>query len=308
MQILKDQKFFDCYPVIQQAADRIEADIREYLGGFRETIETAARYYFFDLKKDRPASSTFKICFQDKPTGVHSGRLCTVIDHDGESNFYIKTNYGGPTKSNSKSRMAPNLREVFGYSLLQLIGIGPESHFICPPPGTATRTIFIATKAIPDFDRNRMDKLTSKTENIKTILLEIHILCSILCITDVHQDNCGQFNMKPMIIDFAIPWRDDYRVNVRQIICEKTPPPADILVNGVENKDLKKVADECSSEERINIAKTALKKWNLMEAIEKAKTRTNEVKEHMRLQGIEIQRTDDFAKYIEEVKYNCSFL
>lgn len=61
--ILKKQRFFDCYDVLIKASDRICADIREYLGGFRETIETAACYFFFDLKKnDRPNYSTFKVC------------------------------------------------------------------------------------------------------------------------------------------------------------------------------------------------------------------------------------------------------
>ncbi|KAE9555496.1 hypothetical protein FO519_001264 [Halicephalobus sp. NKZ332] len=93
-----------------------------------------------------------------------------------------------------------------------------------------------------------------------------------------------------------------------QIICEGTPSRVDTLVNGVENEDLRKVADECSSEERFNIAKTALKRWNLMDTIEKAKARTKEVEELMRSQGVEIERADDFEKYIADVKYNCSLL
>lgn len=36
------------------------------------------------------------------------------------------------------------------------------------------------------------------------------------------------------------------------------------------------------------------------------KVRTNAVKENMKAQGIKIEKTEDFAKYAADVKYNCS--
>ena len=60
-----------------------------------------------------------------------------------------------------------------------------------------------------------------------------------------------------------------------KLICEGTPAPVDIIVNGIDNKELSKIADECSSEDRIKIAKAALHRWNLMHMIEKAKVSYN---------------------------------
>lgn len=155
-----------------------------------------------------PLKYLLQISFKDKTTGVHAGRICTVNDYDGTKTFYIKTNFGGPKRSSTKSGMVPNMREIFGYCLLEQIGVGPESHFLCPPPGTALGTIFIATKAITDFDGHQLDNLFKKNANIMNTLIEIHILCTIFCMTDVHHDNCGQVKEKTIIIDFAIPAQD----------------------------------------------------------------------------------------------------
>lgn len=129
-----------------------------------------------------------------------------MIDFDGKSTYFVKTNYGGPRKSNSRSGLAPNLKEVFGYSFLELINAGAKLHFMYPPPGTSKGTIFIATKSLSEFIQ--MDKLNSKSKNIEAALIEIHILCSIFCLTDIHQDNCGQNKHNSAIINFAIPLQE----------------------------------------------------------------------------------------------------
>lgn len=62
MMIFETQNFFQCYN-LQATFLKLYADIREYLGGFVHTIETAARYYFHELKKDgRKDPRAFSVC------------------------------------------------------------------------------------------------------------------------------------------------------------------------------------------------------------------------------------------------------
>ncbi|CAI5446675.1 unnamed protein product [Caenorhabditis angaria] len=263
--ILEKGGFFNCYLELRIDRNRICADIREYLGGFRNTVKMAARYFFFDLKIDRQNPAVFDISFNEP--------RCTVTDYDGKTTYHIKASYERP----------PNLREVFVYSLLQLIDVGPESYVIYPLPATPFRTIFIALKSIANFER-----LTLKSR------IEIHVLCSIFCITDV--ENCGQIDERPIVNDFAVPFRESYkRENIFQLICEGTP------ANAVENEELRTIVDECCSEDRIKIARAALNRWNLVDVIERAKVRTNTVKEDMEVRGIRIEESEEFEKYAEDL-------
>ncbi|CAD6193303.1 unnamed protein product [Caenorhabditis auriculariae] len=91
-----------------------------------------------------------------------------------------------------------------------------------------------------------------KTGGFFACYVNIHIVCDEIC---------ADVDGKTIIIDFAIPFREGYqRENVCQLVREGTPAPVDTLVNGVANRELRKVVEACSSDERIKIARTAIDK------------------------------------------------
>ena len=78
-------------------------------------------------------------------SGIQTGFICVVDNGTHSDRYFIKTHQHGPTNETLKSVKRPDTKELFVYKLLNLIGIGPEAHFIIPSHGSKM-TIYIATK------------------------------------------------------------------------------------------------------------------------------------------------------------------
>lgn len=50
-----------------------------------------------------------------------------------------------------------------------------------------------------------MAQLTPETAKIESIVMQIHLLSLVLCLSDVHEYNCGEQNGEPMIFDLSVP-------------------------------------------------------------------------------------------------------
>ncbi|KAE9547024.1 hypothetical protein FO519_009764 [Halicephalobus sp. NKZ332] len=307
--VLKEAKFFVCYPSFSKRKSGLVPRVCEYLGGHRGTTEASVRQFFFSLYNGEGTihdPSTFRVKFNLKPGGIHIGCVC-VVSHDGLSNvFYVKTHHTGPEKSSSKALSVPDLREIFCYALLEKIGMGPECHFFSSIPGTSKSTLYIATKAIPGLIL--MENLTPTTTNIKETVIQIHTLCFLLCLGDVHGRNCGQDeNQKAVLFDFCVPPRSGYKESVDNFF-ESNPQCVDTMVNVRKVSAMSEMAKSITAMQRKAIALEALRAWNLENVIPSVVERINKTKNSIRSRGGIIEGTDDFNKYLEGVNYNISLL
>ena len=107
-------------------------------------------YIYFNLFLKEKNFRLKKIDFNKKTTGVQAGNVL-VISYETSNmelkkeTFYVKT-HGEGTKSfgNSKSQM--DYREMFLYSLFELISLGPEVHFFFNNKNP--NDFYIATKSL----------------------------------------------------------------------------------------------------------------------------------------------------------------
>ena len=202
------------------------------------------REYNFKLisKKDKKNNYLFKI--NNKKKGGQFGGLITVNSGKTSKSFYVKTYYGYPAKANLNSEGAVNasssfksssdiiddsypqaeysqvdFKELFVYKVLELIELGPKTHFMVNPylkDGVLivtenlnnTDNIFIEmSKTIgPDFigiqsklNDIRLGNYKDKeyqAYNILIDLLEIDVINRIFTLNDFNIDNFGYLMKK----------------------------------------------------------------------------------------------------------------
>eukprot|EP01041_Mallomonas_annulata_P011197 gene11197-23388_t len=132
---------------------------------------------------------------------------CSVNENGTTTRYFIKSHQNGPTRPTSisiypeGSTAAPDIKEPFVYKVLELIGVGPEVHFIVPTQDTK-KTLYIATKYC---DLVMLKDLTPETANTRA-LLQLDLLGRILVLKDCTTNwaNCGQVDDRPMIVDFQV--------------------------------------------------------------------------------------------------------
>uniref|UniRef100_A0AC34F9A5 Uncharacterized protein n=1 Tax=Panagrolaimus sp. ES5 TaxID=591445 RepID=A0AC34F9A5_9BILA len=317
--MLDEANFFIVYS-LEHKAHVMLMQSRKYLGGMQAIIQTSVQAYFSQLnRKCEGKDAEFDIKFGDKKGGTHGGITCFVKMHDMDSRkYYVKTHWSGMKRSHSPDTPAPNLREIFIYALLEELGVCPRVHFILPLPGTANKTLYIATEEVPGFEeKTRMDHLNAKTENTLHMLIELHVLVCIFRIADLHSTNCGHYNHELRIIDCNVGDRSARSGVLKLCDSKKTTVssletyfyrgasgPANIFVSGDITTPFRHVMASAGESYRRKVTKNALKRWNILQNIERAVNRTNKLKEKMKDAGIEIVSTDDFEEYIGEIKAN----
>lgn len=114
-----------------------------------------------------------KIDFKPKQGGSRAGIVVTVTCNDEETNYYMKTYHRAGSSislQNSSKRHLPDLREMFVYRLLELIGVGPVVFF--PFYAGSTYIHYIATKEVSEF--KELDKLEDVSVQNKVVVEVIH--------------------------------------------------------------------------------------------------------------------------------------
>ena len=92
-------------------------------------LRTLARKYFKDYYKDQE----IKFAFIPKKNCDQLGELVDLTLRNGQQiRYFIKTHRHGSTK-NSSSAKDVDMKEVFIYKVLELLGIGEEAHFFMIP-------------------------------------------------------------------------------------------------------------------------------------------------------------------------------
>lgn len=114
-----------------------------------------------------------KIDFKPKQGGTRAGIVVAVTCNDEETNYYMKTyHHAGSSFSlqNTSKQHLPDLREMFAYRLLELIGVGPVVFF--PFYAGSTFIPYIATKEVGEF--KELYKLEDVSVQKKVVVEVIH--------------------------------------------------------------------------------------------------------------------------------------
>eukprot|EP00842_Homolaphlyctis_polyrhiza_P001644 jgi/Hompol1/2480/HPOL_006010-RA len=277
--------------------DQHFATICDYLDADVETIQAAARWYFMlEHARARLDESLFSITFDNKQDGVQSGGVCDVFNGSNTTRYFIKTHQNGPTNQNIKSLHPPDAIELFVYKLLELIGVGPEVHFMVPMHGTK-RTVYIATK---DANLTLLEHLDPSTASL-TALLAMDLISRILCLSDCcdNTTNCGLVGDKPMIIDFRInPRNGGYsKPNILELF---------LSGNGEYNylglmRDAMKLSDEIKR----GVVMQSLQAWDLLNNIDRAHSEIARFVERYR--DI-VSFTDTLSQYVSDIKSTVKVL
>ncbi|CAJ0578876.1 unnamed protein product, partial [Mesorhabditis spiculigera] len=210
-EILHASGFFMGYTTYFEKWNATIGGMMRYVDRTEDILKEAATTFF---SKMYPNSN---IAFKDKEGGTRIGIVVVVTCHDETTNYYMKTyHHAGtslPVQSAGKG-YPPDLREMFAYRLLELIGVGPAVVF---PFSTASTYIhYIATKEVNEFtELHKIEDLNLQ----KKIVVEAFLLQLILGIRDLNEGNIGS-NMKKTlsIVDFCVPVEKPYRWS------RKSPP------------------------------------------------------------------------------------
>jgi hypothetical protein len=192
--VRKSKERFELY-------ETLLAKIAFYLDGNAEVIQEAVRTYFLIRHcKEGLEEKAFEISFSPKTSGIQSGFTCDVGNGIHATRYFVKTHQYGPTEENPRSLQPPDSKEVFIYQPLYQIGMGPKVHFV--PTHGSKKALYIATQ---DCHLTLLSQLTKETAN-RNGLLQLDLISRILCLRDCvsNSSNCGQFQGKPMIVDFRI--------------------------------------------------------------------------------------------------------
>ncbi|KAE9547503.1 hypothetical protein FO519_009284 [Halicephalobus sp. NKZ332] len=144
-----------------------------------------------------------------------------------------------------------------------------------------------------------MEDGTRDSPNIKSIILEIHVASSILCLSDVHERNCGFYNGKASIFDFCVP-EGEYEMNLNHFQTRK-PQCVDTMVNVRSVGKMSAFAQTIDANERMKFGQNIVQKWNISERVDVAVNEVTSIKERIRAKGGIIEDTNDFNKPIRAV-------
>lgn len=131
----------------------------------QNALKHAATAFFSDMYPNS------EISFTPKQGGTRAGIVVRVASGDKVTTYYMKTyHHAGSSASlqNTSKRYLPDLREMFAYRLLELIGVGPKAFF--PFYEGSTQIHYIATEEVSDFKEiNKIEDVTVKN----TIVVEV---------------------------------------------------------------------------------------------------------------------------------------
>ncbi|KAE9546908.1 hypothetical protein FO519_009881 [Halicephalobus sp. NKZ332] len=137
-----------------------------------------------------------------------------------------------------------------------------------------------------------MEYGTRDSPNIKSIILEIHVASSILCLSDVHERNCGSYNGKASIFDFCVP-EGEYEMNLNHFQTRK-PQCVDTMVNVRSVGKMSAFAQTIDATERMKFGQNIVQQWNISERVDVAVNEVTSIKERIRAKGGIIEDTNDF--------------
>ncbi|CAI4224838.1 unnamed protein product [Auanema sp. JU1783] len=114
-----------------------------------------------------------KIDFEPKPDGSQAGIMVMITCNDEKTKYYMKTYHHSclpMTLEDISNQNMPDLRKMFAYRVLELIGVGPLVFF--PYYAGSTYCPFIATEEVCEFEE--LYKLEDVSLKNKIVVEVIH--------------------------------------------------------------------------------------------------------------------------------------
>ncbi|CAJ0582934.1 unnamed protein product, partial [Mesorhabditis spiculigera] len=263
---LESANFFATYPGFYERNIDISDTFDRYVIGIEENIKLAVTSYFKNHYKD----DQLAVNFLPKPdTGAQGGFICQVAN--GE--FFVK-NHTFMGRSSNHSRV--DLRALFVYRVLHLMGAGAEPHFI----GTAYSNVYvsklalhIATKRVPGFQRRANRSTCNFSANHQ---MQLNLIQEIFYLSDLNSGNFGLDEQQRLfVVDFVVA------------------PPKDCVHRASVFDQFRENTETCEE---------ALRNWNLLENVNA--TNSSLLDDRQRLNRI-IWR-DGYDEYLENVLRNVN--
>jgi hypothetical protein len=207
------------------AISTIAVQVKKFLSELPYKILERESYNYFN-KKFGFNEKEFQIYFVEKKGGDQLGRRMTIINlKDGKEIIYhVKTHRDGLKSQVSNSAKKVDLKELLIYKILELSGIGVETHFF----GKNEKDFYIATKDASYEDTNlkqgeflTYDKIRKK-KSVEELLndsiivngfIKADIISRLLSLSDII-DNGGNTGVSTTfkIIDFSPPLKKTYEI------------------------------------------------------------------------------------------------
>lgn len=200
---LKRSQFFAAYPCYEKWRSKNHGLATTCLNSDLVSIENAALQYFQIKHAKREGAvpnRDFSFEVFPKEGGTRSGIRCTVKMHgDAEpSSYNFKSHHFGTSSWTVGSGKGPDVRELLIYKLLELIGVGPIIDYALPWTESVT-ALYIVSSWRNDF--KRLDQIHPPHLLELSTLVEIHLLQILLHLSDLKEDNVGQWGNGNLIHD-----------------------------------------------------------------------------------------------------------
>eukprot|EP00128_Syssomonas_multiformis_P018239 Colp12_sorted_trinity150504_noHs@30848 len=291
------------YAQMYEEYNRLYDKVAGYADGNVELLKEAARHFFaIQHVKAGFDEKDFRIDFITKNNGVQTGTICWVRNRDTVTKYYVKTHQHGPTRSGGISQEPADAKELFIYRLLNLMGIGPEVHFV-QTLHTSKKVVYIATKDVGTEEAGLVllsDIMDTAVDSVKTTaLLQLDLVSRLLCLRDcaTNSSNCGLVGAKPVIVDFRI---------LTQPFGYTKPKIVDGYMQGngeFSYLGCMGVATSTSKQVKRDVALLSLAEWNLTVNIPKALAEVEAfVTENKFITSTDLRR------YAEDVRQNAEIL
>jgi hypothetical protein len=292
--------FFKVYSKKVQEGNKIYLMATKFLQKNFYYLEKASNEYYCSKFIDQKPEISCKEISSNDP-GSRAALLCHVKLENEIICYRVKTNHHAGTEVGVVFDFI-DMRELFCYKLLELIGVGATIDFIPNTLGSKL-VIYIGSKWINNFVPFRQAQnsgenvptsmATLEKSSIQRALVQIQFLGCFLKLVDLHGDNMGMRDNRPVIIDFWIGnWSD---VITKYYLND--------LIN--VRSDYKQLLTECQEAERTKIGKDCVRQWDIMKKIDEANTVLQTEKLRFGSRNLQYKYdTESLDTFIKDLKKN----
>lgn len=274
--------FLLTYPNFDETYRKFKENFSKYMEQDFKYIELAVKDYFSRIFMDNPECPALTIMCEKKAPeegGVQGGLICKVLENEETvRKFYVKEHMGIANWQHA------DIREIFTYKLLELIGVGPKVYFI-PNVHYSSLGLYIGTAEVPGFQPADTEGIEISPE----IYAQRDLVRRLLFVKDLHSKNFGIDDKGNLsIIDLQI----------------KNSVDSEMIYKYLEGYQSWKGSREL----RIRVAEECIEKWKLIDTLDEANEAISTQKELFKKHSISYKPSQNFDDYFSQVKDNLKAL
>ncbi|PIC20115.1 hypothetical protein B9Z55_025418 [Caenorhabditis nigoni] len=283
---LSGSSFFIVYPYFDIAVTKHHKPISKYLDKHARWIEDAVKNFFaLSMFNRQNPEIEFEETISEKLPAV----ICKITVNSITHKYKI-TALNNAGKISQASRWDDDLIELYCYKLLESIGVGPRI-VIIPHCVASELILYIGSEWLSDFQSFNSTEQATTTE-ITHAVVQMHLLAVILSLCDIHEENSGlNANSDPIILDFIM---SNYRDPKNRFLYDNN------IICSIRARD---VLLNCDSTTRLQIAKDAIRKWNLMDKLGKV-LELMDKEDFCRKMSDFDKKKQDLDQFVENVRSN----